>query len=123
MLTEGEHLQAKGPIVPEHVLKKRKTLEAIQADRSKKLAEQRAKNKVQRGVIFKKAAKYAAEYKQKEADLVRLRREAKKHNNFFMEPEPKLVFVVRIRGINAVDPKTRKILQLMRLRQVIFHSH
>eukprot|EP00285_Hemiselmis_virescens_P005628 CAMPEP_0173378520 /NCGR_PEP_ID=MMETSP1356-20130122/1664_1 /TAXON_ID=77927 ORGANISM="Hemiselmis virescens, Strain PCC157" /NCGR_SAMPLE_ID=MMETSP1356 /ASSEMBLY_ACC=CAM_ASM_000847 /LENGTH=241 /DNA_ID=CAMNT_0014331607 /DNA_START=19 /DNA_END=744 /DNA_ORIENTATION=+ len=109
---------AKGPVVPEHVLKKRKTLEAIQADRSKKLAEERAKNKVQRGVIFKKAAAYAKEYKQKEADLVRFRREAKKHNNFFMEPETKVVFVIRIRGINAVDPKTRKILQLMRLRQI-----
>ena len=112
--------RAKGPIVPEHVLKKRKTLEAIQADRTKKLAEERAKNKVQRGVIFKKAAAYAKEYKQKEADLIRFRREAKKHNNFFMEPETKVVFVVRIRGINAVDPKSRKILQLMRLRQVCF---
>eukprot|EP00281_Chroomonas_sp_CCMP1168_P033355 CAMPEP_0206254892 /NCGR_PEP_ID=MMETSP0047_2-20121206/23940_1 /ASSEMBLY_ACC=CAM_ASM_000192 /TAXON_ID=195065 /ORGANISM="Chroomonas mesostigmatica_cf, Strain CCMP1168" /LENGTH=245 /DNA_ID=CAMNT_0053681223 /DNA_START=26 /DNA_END=763 /DNA_ORIENTATION=- len=110
--------KGKGPIVPEHVLKKRKTLEAIQADRSKKLAEERAKNKVQRGVIFKKAAAYAKEYAQKDADLVRFRREAKKHSNFFMEPEPKLVYVVRIRGINAVDPKTRKILQLMRLRQI-----
>jgi large subunit ribosomal protein L7e len=113
--------QAKGPVVPEHVLKKRKTLEAVQADRLKKKAENRVQSKVQRGVIFKKAAKYAKEYRQKETDLVRLRREAKKHNNFFMEPEPKLVFVVRIRGINAVDPKTRKILQLMRLRQVKTH--
>lgn len=108
----------KGPIVPEHVLKKRKTLEAIQADRTKKLAEERTKNKVQRGVIFKKAAAYAKEYAQKDADLIRFRREARKHNNFFMEPEPKLVLVIRIRGINAVDPKTRKILQLMRLRQI-----
>jgi len=30
----------------------------------------------------------------------------------------KLAFVIRIRGINGVDPKTRKILQLLRLRQI-----
>lgn len=35
-----------------------------------------------------------------------------------MEPEAKLVFVVRIRGINDMHPKTRKILQLLRLRQI-----
>ena len=35
-----------------------------------------------------------------------------------MEPEAKLAFVVRIRGINDMHPKTRKILQLLRLRQI-----
>jgi large subunit ribosomal protein L7e len=60
----------------------------------------------------------AKEYKTAEKELVRNRREAKKHGNFYMEPEPKLVYVVRIKGINAVDPKTRKILQLMRLKQI-----
>ena len=35
-----------------------------------------------------------------------------------MEPEAKLVFVIRIRGLNGVAPKTKKILQLLRLRQI-----
>lgn len=35
-----------------------------------------------------------------------------------MEPEAKVAFVVRIRGINDMHPKTRKILQLLRLRQI-----
>jgi ribosomal protein L30/L7E len=30
----------------------------------------------------------------------------------------KIAFVIRIRGINGVDPKTRKILQLLRLRRI-----
>ena len=53
-----------------------------------------------------------------EADLVRLKREAKKQGGFYVEPEAKLAFVVRIRGINDMHPKTRKILQLLRLRQI-----
>jgi ribosomal protein L30/L7E len=32
--------------------------------------------------------------------------------------EPKLAFVMRIRGINQVSPKVRKVLQLFRLRQI-----
>ena len=53
-----------------------------------------------------------------EADLIRLRREAKAHNGYYVEPEGKLAFVVRIRGINDMHPKSRKILQLLRLRQI-----
>jgi large subunit ribosomal protein L7e len=35
-----------------------------------------------------------------------------------VEPEARLAFVIRIRGINDLHPKTRKILQLLRLRQI-----
>jgi len=35
-----------------------------------------------------------------------------------VEPEPTLAFVIRIRGIIGVSPKVRKILQLLRLRQI-----
>lgn len=53
-----------------------------------------------------------------ENDLIRARRQARAHNNFFVEPEAKLAFVVRIRGIIGVSPKVRKVLQLLRLRQI-----
>ena len=56
--------------------------------------------------------------KKQEADLVRLRREAKKAGGFYVEPEAKVALVVRIRGINDLHPKTRKVLQLLRLRQI-----
>ena len=39
-------------------------------------------------------------------------------NGFYVEPEGKVVFAIRIRGINDMHPKTRKILQLLRLRQI-----
>ena len=35
-----------------------------------------------------------------------------------MPAEPKLAFVMRIRGINQVAPKVKKVLQLFRLRQI-----
>eukprot|EP00008_Paramoeba_atlantica_P009772 CAMPEP_0201474956 /NCGR_PEP_ID=MMETSP0151_2-20130828/434_1 /ASSEMBLY_ACC=CAM_ASM_000257 /TAXON_ID=200890 /ORGANISM="Paramoeba atlantica, Strain 621/1 / CCAP 1560/9" /LENGTH=185 /DNA_ID=CAMNT_0047854923 /DNA_START=308 /DNA_END=865 /DNA_ORIENTATION=- len=53
-----------------------------------------------------------------EREKVFLRRQAKEGGNFYREPEAKVAFVIRIRGINGVDPKTRKILQLLRLRQI-----
>jgi large subunit ribosomal protein L7e len=69
-------------------------------------------------VIFKRAEQYIKEYTSKEKDLVRLRRRAKATGNFYVPPEAKLAFVIRIRGINGVHPKTRKILQLLRLLQI-----
>jgi len=47
-----------------------------------------------------------------------LKRQARVHGDFYVPEEAKLAFVVRIRGINGVAPKTRKILQLLRLRQI-----
>jgi large subunit ribosomal protein L7e len=49
---------------------------------------------------------------------VRLKREARTKGGFYVEPEAKLMFVMRLRGLNDLHPKTRKILQLMRLRQI-----
>ncbi len=37
---------------------------------------------------------------------------------YYIPAEPKLAFVIRIRGINQVAPKVRKVLQLFRLRQI-----
>jgi len=104
--------------VPESVLKrsvrKQKTATAQKNAKVKSLKAA----KVKRRLIFKKAEKYVQEYRSKERELIRARRTAKNAGYFFIEPEAKLAFVVRIRGINGVDPRTRKILQLLRLRQI-----
>ncbi|CAH2273891.1 60S ribosomal L7-like [Pelobates cultripes] len=42
----------------------------------------------------------------------------RKAGNYSVPAELKLAFVVRIRGINGVSPKVRKVLQLLRLRQI-----
>jgi large subunit ribosomal protein L7e len=65
-----------------------------------------------------RAEKYVKEYRDQESDLVRLKRDARTKGGFYVEPEAKLMFVMRLRGLNDLHPKTRKILQLMRLRQI-----
>jgi large subunit ribosomal protein L7e len=111
---------AKGESVPapESFLKKRKTLEEIKAKRAVAKAEKKKKTRQTRRLIFKRAEKYVKEYRQQEKDLIRHKRQAKNNNGFYISPEPKLAFVTRIRGINCVAPQTRKILQLLRLRQI-----
>ena len=37
--------------------------------------------------------------------MVRLKREAKAKGGFYVEAEPKLLFVIRIRGLNKIHPK------------------
>ena len=58
------------------------------------------------------------EYQTKEKEEVRLRRAARSSGDFYVPAEPKVYFVVRIRGINEIAPKPRKILQLLRLLQI-----
>ena len=54
--------------------------------------------KDQRKVIFKRAEHYVKEYRQRELDEIRMKREAKKRGNFYVPDEAKVVFVIRIRG-------------------------
>jgi len=103
---------------PETLVKARKTREEQQAALTARIQKLRAHRKTQRKEAFVRAEKYVKEYREQQANLVRMRRVAKDNGNFFREPEPKLAFVIRIRGINGVDPKTRKILRLLRLPQI-----
>lgn len=58
------------------------------------------------------------EYLAKEQEEVRLKRAARASGDFYVPAEPKVYFVIRIRGINEIAPKPRKILQLLRLLQI-----
>jgi 60S ribosomal protein uL30 len=104
--------------VPESILKKRKSVETIRAKRKETAAKKQKSRTKGRKLLFQKAEKYVKEYRQEEKDLVRLKRLAKNSGSFYYPGEPKVAFVIRIRGIMRVAPKTRKILQLLRLRQV-----
>jgi 60S ribosomal protein uL30 len=78
----------------------------------------RQASKKKRQVIFKRAESYIKEYRSKEREEIRLKREAKSQGNFFVPEEHKLAFVVRLKGINKMHPKPRKTLQIMRLLQI-----
>ncbi|GFH14862.1 uncharacterized protein HaLaN_10989 [Haematococcus lacustris] len=121
-------------IVPELLAKKQKRDAQWQAEKAAAALESRKKAKLARKDIFKRAESYVREYRQEaspqlqlhvrrracfgEADLIRLKREAKAKNGFYVPAEHKLMFVIRIKGLNKVHPKTKKILQLLRLRQI-----
>ncbi|PON79523.1 Ribosomal protein [Parasponia andersonii] len=105
-------------LVPESVLKKQKREEEWALAKKQELQALKVKNAENRKLIYNRAKQYAKEYAEKEKELIQLKREAKLKGGFYVEPEAKLLFIIRIRGINAMHPKTRKILQLLRLRQI-----
>ncbi|KAL9032251.1 MAG: hypothetical protein Q9214_008050 [Letrouitia sp. 1 TL-2023] len=74
--------------------------------------------KEKRSVIFKRAESYVKEYRDAEREKIRLSRLSKQNGTYYVPAEPKLVFVVRIKGINKIAPKPRKTLQLLRLLQI-----
>uniref|UniRef100_A0A8C6RPZ1 Large ribosomal subunit protein uL30-like ferredoxin-like fold domain-containing protein n=1 Tax=Nannospalax galili TaxID=1026970 RepID=A0A8C6RPZ1_NANGA len=65
--------------------------------------------KARRTLIYEKAKQYHEEYTQMKV---------RKAGNFHVPAEPKLAFVIRIRGINGVSSKVHKVLQLLCLRQM-----
>ncbi|KAK2604542.1 hypothetical protein N8I77_007463 [Diaporthe amygdali] len=105
-------------LVPETLLKKRKSQEKARAERSAEIEKKKKANKEKRGVIFKRAEKYVQEYRDAEREKIRLARVAKQSGEFYVPAEAKLIFIVRIKGINKIAPKPRKILQLLRLLQI-----
>ncbi|RPB20716.1 60S ribosomal protein L7 [Terfezia boudieri ATCC MYA-4762] len=105
-------------LVPETLLKKRKTQEKAQAEKLAAAKERKEAQKKKREVIFKRAEQYVKEYRDAEREQIRLARAAKKEGSFYVPAETKLVFVIRIKGINKIAPKPRKILQLLRLVQI-----
>ncbi|KAL7415977.1 ribosomal protein L30, ferredoxin-like fold domain-containing protein [Mrakia frigida] len=104
--------------VPETLLKKRKTSEKTREEKLVKASEARKANRAKRQVIFKRADQYVKEYTQREKEEIRLRREARASGDFYVPAQPKVFFVIRLRGINEIAPKPRKILQLLRLLQI-----
>jgi len=88
----------------------------------KALKDTRAKAKTDRATARKTAAtnaeKYFNEYTAADAALIAAKRDAKAKGSFFVEGEAKVALVIRIKGINKLAPKPKKILQLLRLRQL-----
>jgi len=99
-------------------LRQKKHVSKLRSKIASKQRQRKVAVKNTRRIIYKRAQLYLDEYQRKERELITMRRMARKTGCFFREPEPKLALVIRIRGINGVDPKTRTILRLLRLRQI-----
>jgi len=87
-----------------------------------KILAKKANQQLKEANIHKLAVSHARKYEKQYRGMDRLainnRRIAKETNTFYVEPEARVVFVIRIRGINGVSPRVRKALQLLRLRQI-----
>lgn len=95
-------------------------------EREKKLAEQiLTQRKEKRDLIKKKredwtnrAKTYFEREEQRVKDQVSKFRDAKAKSEYYVPPEAKVLFIIRIKGINKVSPKVKSILRLLRLRQI-----
>uniref|UniRef100_A0A2K5KD75 Ribosomal protein L30 ferredoxin-like fold domain-containing protein n=1 Tax=Colobus angolensis palliatus TaxID=336983 RepID=A0A2K5KD75_COLAP len=108
-----EEKKKKVPAVPEALKKKRRNFAELKIKHLRKKFAQKM-----RKLIHEKAKHYHKEYRQMYRTEIRMARMARKAGNFYVPAEPKLTFVIRIRGICGVSPKVRKVLQLLRLRQI-----
>jgi len=114
----SKDLIGEGAAVPEQVKLKLERNAALAEEKQKATATKKAARAEQRSALKLRTLKYDKEYAAHNRKLVTLRRQAKAAGNFFVEPEAKLLFVVRIKGIMKLSPKPRKVLQLLRLKQI-----
>merc|ERR1719443_2647485 len=87
-------------------------------EKQKAIADKKKSQQEQRAALKERTAKQDKEYTSEQTKLITMRRQAKESGNFFVEPEAKLLFVMRIVGIIKLSPKPRKVLQLLRLKQL-----
>jgi hypothetical protein len=60
--------------------------------------------KAKRKVIFKRAESYVKEYLSKEREEIRLKRAARTSGDFYVPAQPKVLFVIRVRGSVTIWP-------------------
>ena len=65
-----------------------------------------------------KGKQYHDNLVKEEKHLIEAKREARNSGNFYMAPEAKVGFAIRIKGVNHIRPQVKKILRLLRLRQL-----
>merc|ERR1711912_162441 len=81
--------------------------------------EQRAKDVVaKKAEWLKRGQTHYTNYVNEQRRLVEARRNANANGEMFVEGQPKVLLVVRVKGINKVAPKQKLILRLLRLRQI-----
>jgi len=106
------------PPVPETLKKRKASRKEIVEKWNAIYKKQGQDRKKMRALAYKRAKRYEREYQKSERDLITKRRQARATGSFYVDPEPKIAIVVRIRGIMGVSPKVKKILRLLRLRRL-----
>jgi len=114
----SKDLIADGATVPESIKLKLARNAALAEEKLAATAAKKKDRADSRHALKMRTLKYDKEYASFQRKLISARRQAKTAGNFFVEPEKTLLFVTRIKGIIKMAPKPRKVLQLMRLKQM-----
>lgn len=111
-------MPAKAVPAPESAVKRAAFKQQQTENFKKAILANKTEKKALKKQAYLRGLKYSRQYRAVENKLVTLRRQAKSHGNFYLESKPQVAVVTRIRGIAHVAPKQKKILQLLRLRQI-----
>ncbi|KAJ1063586.1 hypothetical protein K5549_000083 [Capra hircus] len=103
----AEEKKKQVPIVPETLKIKGKDFREIKIKCFRKKFAQKMLRKARRKLIHEKANHFT-----RNTGICEL------HLNFYVPMEPKLVFVIRIRGVNELSTKFPKVLQLLSFCQI-----
>uniref|UniRef100_A0A251RVM6 Putative ribosomal protein L30/L7 family protein n=2 Tax=Helianthus annuus TaxID=4232 RepID=A0A251RVM6_HELAN len=103
--------------VSEIVLKKRKNNEDWAIRRREQL-EQRVKKSKSDNFVIKKPEQFIREYRDREADLIKMKHRSKRPRKASDLSQAKLLFIIRIQGKSDMHPQTRKLLYSLRLRRM-----
>merc|ERR1739845_84034 len=119
---DGKKVQnvKKLPAVPEVLLKRRKNKAVLRQKAKVAVIKKRVKDRARSKEAFKRAETYVKKYRAMQAETDRLKREAKAEGSVLVPGEARLAFVIRIRCINQVHPKVRKVLKLLRINNGVF---
>ncbi|KAL5075884.1 hypothetical protein RYX36_014868 [Vicia faba] len=85
-------------VVPESVLKKQKRNEEWALVKKQEQDSAKKKRSETRKLIWSRAKQYTKEYDDQQKQMISSKREAKLKGGFYVDPEAKLLFIVRIRG-------------------------
>ncbi|MBZ3885681.1 60S ribosomal protein L7 [Sciurus carolinensis] len=88
----------KVPAVPETLKKMRRNYAELKVKHLRKKSAQKMLQKARRKLIYEKAKHYHKEYRKMYRTEILMARMARKAGNFYVPAEPKLAFVIRIRG-------------------------
>jgi large subunit ribosomal protein L7e len=104
--------------VPETLAKQLARTKAAEARLAEEAASAQAHLHKLDEVATQKAQQYEKEYAAEQAHQTASKAAAKKDGNFWVPAQAKVALAIRIKGINKIAPKPRKIMQLLRLLQL-----
>lgn len=111
-------MPAKEVPAPESAIKRASFKQQQTENFKKAIVAKKAEKKKLTAQAYARGLKYSRQYRSAANKLTHLKRQAKSKGSFYLDAKPKIAVVTRIRGIAHVAPKQRKILQLLRLRQI-----